>query len=187
MNKIIPGLIVIIAVLGLGYLVSKPANGPVSTDETPVATEQTETVPTNNPAPAPAVSSPTPTPAAQTPAPKKAETSATEPAPQTAPAPVVTQEAPKPTTKTVTVTYQNNAFSPASVTINLGDTVIFKNNHTSAIFVASNPHPIHTSFPALDSETLEAGAEYRFTATQKATISYHNHFNPSAGGSITVQ
>lgn len=88
---------------------------------------------------------------------------------------------------TVLVIYQNNAFNPASVKIKVGDSVEFVNNHTFAIRIASNPHPIHTSYPKLESGTVDPGSSYTFTATEKATIKYHNHFNPSAGGEIIVE
>lgn len=87
----------------------------------------------------------------------------------------------------VTVTYANNLFGPAVTKVKVGDTVKFVNSHVAAIRISSNPHPIHTSYPKLDSDRLEPGQSYDFTTTEKVTISYHNHFNPTVGGQIVVE
>lgn len=122
------------------------------------------------------------------------------PAPIVVPAPIVTpQAAPTPvapapvsasapqTPATHAVTYENNLFTPAVVNAKIGDIVAFKNNHTFQIRVSSNPHPIHTSAPELESDTLPVGDTYRFTTTKQTTIHYHNHFNPGAEGTIVVE
>ena len=85
-----------------------------------------------------------------------------------------------------TVVYENNKFTPATLTIKAGDTVVFLNKHTGPISIASNPHPLHTSFPALRSD-IAPGFSYRFTFTEPATVGYHNHFNPSVTGQIIVK
>ncbi len=85
------------------------------------------------------------------------------------------------------VSYENNVFNPASVKIKIGDSVKFVNDDTAAIRVSSAPHPIHASYPKLESGTLEPGDSYTFTATEKVTIKYHNHFNPGAKGEIVVE
>lgn len=87
----------------------------------------------------------------------------------------------------VAVSYQNNAFSPASIEIKVGDTVTFTNNSSASIRIASNPHPGHTSYPALDSGTLAAGATYSIVFPQAVTVNYHNHLNPAIGGTIVVK
>lgn len=56
-----------------------------------------------------------------------------------------------------------------------------------AMRISLNPHPIHTSYPKLESGTIEPGASYTFTASEKTTINYHNHFNPGVGGQIIVE
>lgn len=86
-----------------------------------------------------------------------------------------------------TVSYENGAFNPASVKIKVGDSVKFVNNDAAAIRIASAPHPIHTSYPKLESGVMEPGGSYTFTATEKVTIKYHNHLNPNAQGQIVVE
>src|SRR3989344_323342 len=87
----------------------------------------------------------------------------------------------------VVITYENSVFTPSVTKVKIGDTVKFENKHTFAIRVSSNPHPIHTSYSKLESDRLEPGQSYEFTASEKVTISYHNHFNPNAEGKIVVE
>ena len=87
----------------------------------------------------------------------------------------------------VVITYENSVFAPAVAKVKIGDTVKFDNKHTFAIRISSNPHPIHTSYSKLESNRLEPGQIYEFIASEKVTISYHNHFNPNAEGKIVVE
>ncbi|OGB75133.1 hypothetical protein A2810_00665 [candidate division Kazan bacterium RIFCSPHIGHO2_01_FULL_49_10] len=91
--------------------------------------------------------------------------------------------------KTVTVNYTGSAFSPNSITINVGDTVKFVNiGQTAAIWPAAGPHPIHTSVPGFDAGApLDTGGTYSFTFTKSETVKYHNHLNPSQTGTIIVK
>jgi len=86
------------------------------------------------------------------------------------------------------VTYANGSFSPSVLTVTLGTTVTFRNGSLEPIWVASNPHPTHTDYPGFDSKmNIAAGQDYSFTFTQRGTWGYHNHLNPTAGGTIVVQ
>ena len=85
------------------------------------------------------------------------------------------------------VSYNNGAFNPASVKIKIGDSVKFTNNDTVAIRVSSDPHPVHTSYPKLESGVMKPGDSYVFTATEKVTIKYHNHLNPGVRGEIIIE
>jgi plastocyanin len=89
--------------------------------------------------------------------------------------------------QTVLVTFGAGNFTPKIVNIKVGDTVKWVNKHIGPIRVVSNPHPFHTSFPALDSDTLDPNAEYSFTFKEKVTVNYHNHFNPGVTGQIIVE
>ena len=86
-----------------------------------------------------------------------------------------------------TVTYANNVFSPSELRVKVGDKIKFVNNGASEIEIASGPHPTHTSYPAFESGSLAPGATYKFTATEKITIMYHNHLNAKATGKIVVE
>ncbi len=102
----------------------------------------------------------------------------------TAPAPV-TQETPS--VKNV-VTYDELGFSPNIIRVKVGTTVIFKNQESELMWVASNPHPIHTDYSGLDAKRGYAkGESYSFTFTKSGSRKYHNHLNPGEGGTIIVE
>jgi plastocyanin len=91
--------------------------------------------------------------------------------------------------KTVTVTYDGTSFSPATVTINKGDTVKFTNNSTTTkMWVASAPHPTHTDYPGFDRKAaLSQGQSYSFTFTKVGSWKYHNHVKPTSYGTVVVK
>ena len=88
----------------------------------------------------------------------------------------------------VVVTYTDSGFSPQTVTIKAGETVIFKNNASDAFWPASNPHPLHTDYPGFDAlQSIPPGNTYSFQFTKVGTWGYHNHLNPQEHGTIIVQ
>lgn len=92
------------------------------------------------------------------------------------------------TAKKVTVNYTDNGFSPASITIKKGDTVVFVNQSSGSMWAASNPHPIHTDYSAFDEKaTVDSGGSWSFTFEQVGTWSYHNHKSPSDTGTVVVE
>lgn len=86
------------------------------------------------------------------------------------------------------VTYTDSGFSPNNLTVKNGQTVTFKNESSSEMWVASAPHPTHTDYPEFDAKKSYAnGQSYTFTFTKAGTWKYHNHKNPSKFGSVTVE
>ena len=93
-----------------------------------------------------------------------------------------------PGTATQTITYADSGFSPQSLTIEAGDTVIFKNNSDSNFWPASGPHPAHANYPEFDAKkAISTGGSYSFTFTRTGSWKYHNHLNPASTGTIVVQ
>ena len=89
---------------------------------------------------------------------------------------------------TQTITYADSGFSPQSLTIKAGDTVIFKNNSDGDFWPASGPHPAHTNYPEFDAKkAISTGGSYSFTFTRTGSWKYHNHLNPASTGTIVVQ
>lgn len=82
---------------------------------------------------------------------------------------------------------QNSGFFPSTMTLAPGTKVTWIALDGSLPFVASNPHPIHTDLPELQSGTLRLGESFSFTYSQAGTWGYHNHNAPSQGGTITIQ
>lgn len=92
-----------------------------------------------------------------------------------------------PEPQTVAVTYTNTGFSPATVTINKGDTVTFENKGTQNMWVASNPHPAHTDYSVFDAKrSYTPGESYSFTFSETGTFPFHDHSHSSLGGTIIV-
>lgn len=103
---------------------------------------------------------------------------------------------------TVTVAYDGAAYTPSTVTIKAGDTVIFKNTSGKNMWTASDEHPTHTEYDGSSRTTHCAASytgvkpfdqcapgtgDYSFTFTKVGAIEFHDHLNPSAHGSVTVQ
>ena len=60
--------------------------------------------------------------------------------------------------------------------------------HHVSLWVASNPHPIHTDYSDFDAKRGYAkGERYSFTFFKQGTWKYHNHLNPGEGGVIVVE
>lgn len=86
------------------------------------------------------------------------------------------------------VTYGESGFSPSILRVKVGTTVIFKNEKSGPMWVASNPHPIHTDYSGFDAKRgYSKGESYSFTFTKPGSWKYHNHLNPSEGGVIIVE
>ncbi len=108
-----------------------------------------------------------------------------------------------PSEGTAIVTYTDGGYSPATLSIKVGDTVRFVNNAGSGMWTASDEHPTHTEFDgsstrehctdnsatggAFDAcHQVAPGDSYEFTFTKAGTFNYHNHARANHGGSITV-
>ncbi len=99
-----------------------------------------------------------------------------------------------------TVTYDGNAFSPASVTLKKGGTVKFTDT-SGSMWVASNQHPSHTGSDgtsrsqhcassytgAKPFDQCGPGTSYTFTFTKAGSWNYHDHLNAGAQGTVIVQ
>jgi len=105
----------------------------------------------------------------------------------TTPTTTSTQSAEPETTIENMVVYSDRGFSPASLTIKVGDTVTFKNESSKIMWAASAPHPTHNAYPEFDAKKGAAkGESYMFTFTKAGTWKYHNHLNSSDTGTIVV-
>jgi len=91
-------------------------------------------------------------------------------------------------TTSATVTYTNDGFAPAELTVKAGTTVTFINQSGSPMWVASAPHPTHTLYPEFDEKaSVTKGGSYSFTFDKVGTHPYHNHLHPSNYGKIIVE
>ncbi len=88
----------------------------------------------------------------------------------------------------ITVTYSATGFSPKTVTIKKGDTVVFENRTGKKASVASNDHPTHLLYPEFDQyKTDQRGkTEFRFTFEKAGAWNYHDHLAPTMTGTVIV-
>ena len=106
--------------------------------------------------------------------------------------------------KTVTVIYTDSGFSPKSVNISVGDSIKFINNSSKNMWVASDPHPVHTGYDGTSTSqhcvagytgaapfdqcaSGAKGASYTFTFSKPGSFGFHNHNSHSDTGTVVVQ
>lgn len=133
---------------------------------------------------------------AKAPAPETAVTNQMPAIDGTTPETVVENAAPS-----VTVTYTDQGYSPASVTIPAGTTVTFVNQSSKNMWVASAMHPTHAVYSGtnLDQHCPDttnsafdqcagsaAGTSFSFTFNKEGTWKYHDHIDSKKYGTIIV-
>jgi len=86
--------------------------------------------------------------------------------------------------KVVTVVIREFKFEPATVTVQAGDTVEWKNDDNV-------PHTAtedgEAQKPAFDSGAIQTGAAWRYIARKKGTYNYICTFHPNMKGEVIVQ
>lgn len=98
------------------------------------------------------------------------------------------------------VAFTDAGFSPSSLVVPAGAPVVFKNNGTRGVWVASNPHPVHTGYPGSDIENCGAGTEmfdscrvlnpgesWTLVFEELGAWGFHNHLQSSQTGTIIVE
>ena len=81
----------------------------------------------------------------------------------------------------------NGQFVPATIEIPVNSYVVWTNVDNLPHFVASNPHPLHTDLPGLSSGLIKPEVKYEFQFIRPGSWGYHDHLNPSVGGTIVVK
>ena len=131
---------------------------------------------TTSPAPTPTPPTPVPTPSPTQNPPAQTPTPSPSPTPTPAPAPTPTPPAPK----TVQVSIVGFAFSPASVTLNAGDTVVFTNRDAVG-------HTATANGGAFDTGILQNGESKSVTLTQKGSYNYFCIPHPGMTATLIVE
>ena len=94
---------------------------------------------------------------------------------------------PTQTSSALVVTYTDKGFSPSSLTIKKGQTVKFINDSSNKMWVAANPFPSSSEYPAFNAKSgVASGSSWSFTFDKTGVWFYHNHFSPAQGGKIVV-
>jgi len=99
-----------------------------------------------------------------------------------------------------TVTYSDQGFSPAQLTVAVGETVRFVNSSSREMWVGVDDHPTHTKYDgtsrsehcpgtsAFDQCARSGpGTSWDYTFTKAGTFGYHNHAGASDVGTIIVE
>lgn len=86
------------------------------------------------------------------------------------------------------IIYDNTGFQPEVLRVSKGDAVTFRNESTLNMWVASDPHPVHTALSSFDSlQAKTQGETYVYTFTQAGTWTFHNHVQSSHKGTVIVE
>jgi LPXTG-motif cell wall-anchored protein len=173
--------------------IAAPLSASEEPQPAPAAAPAAPAAPASEPAPAPA---PAPEPAAPAPAEAApaapAEPAPAEPAAPAAPAPEpqllvdedpAADKKPKPiaiAAASTGVTISDFQFAPASVTVNVGDTVTWTNN-------GPTPHSATSSAGVFDTGIMDAGQSGSHTFTEAGTFAYICTPHPNMHGTIVVQ
>ena len=82
----------------------------------------------------------------------------------------------------------DRGFNPQRSEIAKGEMVEFINDDREQHWPASDVHPFHTMCPGFDAlRGLKTGERYWIAFTRSQTCHFHDHFNPSLTGVITIQ
>ncbi len=100
------------------------------------------------------------------------------------PAPAVSESA---TVAQNSVTISQTGFSPATITIKIGESITWENTDTENHTVNSDNHPTHLLYSFLNLGLLKPEETKSVTFDKTGTYTYHDHLNPSLTGSITVE
>lgn len=86
-----------------------------------------------------------------------------------------------------TVSITSSGFSPASVSIKVGQAVTWTNNDTTVRQPAVDPHPAHSNLSGFDSAPgLAPGQTYSYTFMKAGTWTYHDHLFLFRTGTVVV-
>lgn len=94
------------------------------------------------------------------------------------------------------ITYTDNDYSPSSMQIKLGETIVFKNESSQSMWPASSMHPTHKDYPTtggclgstFDScKGVQPGGSWSFKFDIAGNWKYHDHLSPKNFGAIIVE
>jgi plastocyanin len=78
------------------------------------------------------------------------------------------------------ITIEGAAFTPATLNIKAGDTIIWTNKDPY-------PHTVTATTKDFDSDTLQPDASWKFTLSMRGEVSYTCALHPTMAGTLQVQ
>ena len=94
--------------------------------------------------------------------------------------PAVKSPTTKRTAKTHTITIKNSKFSPAALTINVGDTVVWKNDD-------DKDHTVVADDKSFKSDNISSGDDFEHAFKKPGTFKYGCKYHPREKATITVE
>lgn len=94
------------------------------------------------------------------------------------------------------ITYTDTGYSPSSIQIKQGGTIIFKNESSQSMWPASSMHPTHKDYPTTGGclgntfdacKGIQPGESWSFKFDIAGNWKYHDHLTPKSFGIIIVQ
>lgn len=89
--------------------------------------------------------------------------------------------------KTANVDVTDSGFSPASVKVKQGTTVIWNNKSGGDISINSDDHPTHRLYKELNIGHIPNNISSSVLFEKPGTYTYHDHYNPERKGTIIVE
>lgn len=108
------------------------------------------------------------------------------------------ENASKPQNRSNTVRFTDNGFNPSTLTIQKGEEVVFLDESSRTMWVATDNHPTHTKYDGTSLRShcsgstdtfdqCETGSSFSFTFNKTGSFGYHNHKPFVSGGTIIVE
>jgi len=87
----------------------------------------------------------------------------------------------------LTVTLTNLGFTPKDITVKIGTRIIWINKSSKTATVSSDDHPTHRLYPFLNLGEFASGSSVQVVVEKSGKYSYHNHYDASQTGTVTVE
>lgn len=85
------------------------------------------------------------------------------------------------------VTYTDTGFAPSPLTVKKGTTVVFVNESSAQMLVASASYPTHQVLPSfVQKKAVLKSGMYEYTFEAEGTWKYQNDMSPKDSGSVIV-
>lgn len=81
----------------------------------------------------------------------------------------------------------DSGFVPKDIIVKVGTTVIWRNSSGKAATVSSDDHPTHQLYPFLNLGEFPNSSSLQVVFDKAEKYSYHNHYNASQTGTVTVE
>lgn len=90
--------------------------------------------------------------------------------------------------KDVSVVLTDQGFEPRDIRISAGTTVTFTTTRHNQFWPASDPHPVHTIYPAFDPRRpLDPSESWSFTFDTAGQWGFHDHVRSYFTGTMYVE